>query len=137
MKTKSEILAEIYQLGFPNKEVAILLDDFFDNTNCIDSIGVNIYPNPPSIDKFYRVFKDLIISGKANNVYVRISDAEEPSEWFFSDTIYVIGTLSLNELKNHINELRPDEIYENWMYGKPISISIIPNGMSVYSIFWD
>lgn len=137
MKTKSEILTEIYQAGFPDNEVAITLNDFFDNTNCNDSIGVNIYPNPPSIEKFHQVFKDLISQGKADNVYVRISDIEEPEEWFFSDTIYVIGSLSLDELKNQINVLRPDEIYENWMYGKPINIGNITNDKKIYSIFWD
>jgi hypothetical protein len=137
MKTKPEILAKIQQLGFPDNEVAIELDDFFDNNNSNDSIGVNIYPNPPSAEKFYQVFKNLIVSGKADNVYVRISDIEEPTEWFFSDTIYVIGALSLDELKNHINMLRPDEIYENWMYGKPINIENISNDKKVYSIFWD
>jgi hypothetical protein len=137
MLTKNDILNTIQDLGFPDNEVAISLDDFFDNPNCVDAIGVNIYPDPPTTESFYQTFKELIHSKKADKIFVRISDADDPENWFFSDTIYVIGNLTLDELKTSIKELRPDEIYEEWINGKPGNIDDIQPGKKIYSIWWD
>ena len=138
MKTKADILKEIKETGFPDNEVAISLDDFFDNENYSDNcIGVNIYPDPPTPEKFYKIFKELIANKKADRIFVRISDIDEPEEWFYSDTVYVIGSLTLEELKNSIETLYPDEIYETFMYGKPANIADLDSGQKAYSIWWD
>jgi hypothetical protein len=138
MKTKTDIVEEIKRIGFPDNEVAISMDDFFDNENySYNCIGVNIYPDAPTPEKFYEIFKELIASKKADRILVRISDIDEPEEWFYSDTVYVIGSLTLEELKNSIETLYPDEIYENFMYGKPANIADLDSGQKAYSIWWD
>jgi hypothetical protein len=138
MRTKEDILKEIKEFGFPDNEVAISADDFFDNDNYSEScIGVNIYPDPPPNEVFYQTFKDLIASRKAEKIFVRISDVDEPEEWFFSDTVYIISSLKEKELKESINILRPDEVNEEWMYGKPVNVDDIKEGQKVYSVFWD
>lgn len=138
MKTKADILKKIKDIGFPDNEVAISMDDFFDNENYSDNcIGVNIYPDPPTPEKFYEVFKELIATGKADRIFVRISDIDEPEEWFYSDTVYVIGSLTLEELMNSIQTLCPDELYENFLYGKPANIEDLDIGQKAYSIWWD
>jgi hypothetical protein len=45
--------------------------------------------------------------------------------------------LTLEELKNSIETLYPDEIYENFMYGKPANIADLDSGQKAYSIWWD
>ena len=135
--TKAEILKKIQDLGYPENEVAIPLDDFFNSENCVDAIGVNIYPDPPSCEKFYQVFKGLLSSEKADKIFVRISDTEEPENWFFSDTIYVIGNLTLEELKSKIEKLQSDDICKGWMYDEPVNIGEIQSGQNIYSIWWD
>lgn len=138
MKTKAELLKEIKDIGFPDSEVAISMDDFFDNENYSeDCIGANIYPARPTPEKFYKVFKALIASKKADKIFVRISDIDEPENWFYSDTVYIIGSLTLDELKDSIETLCPDEIYEEFMYGKPVNIADINNGQKTYSLWWD
>lgn len=138
MKSKTEILNEIIACGFPDNEVAISYEEFFDNDNCSDNcIGVNIYPDQPAPEKFYQIFKELIASKKVEHIFVRISDIDEPADWFFSDTVYVIGSLTIKELKDIIKILSPDEIYKKWMYGKPTNVPDIKSGQNIYSIFWD
>lgn len=137
MSTKTELLHKILSLGYPDNEVALSLDEFFHNTPCDDSIGVNIYPDPPAPNEFYRVFKELQLSNNVSAIYVRITDTDEPENWFYSDTIYVIGTLSFDELKNAIHSLQPDEILEEWMYRIPVNIDEMNGDQKVYSIWWD
>ena len=138
MKTKADILKEINDVCFAENEVAISIDDFFGNENYSDScIGVNIYPDPPAPEKFYEVLKELITSKKADRIFVRITDIEDPEEWFFSDTVYIIGSLTLEDLKKSIEILCPDEIYEEFMYGKPVNISDIDSRQKIYSVWWD
>jgi len=138
MRTKADILKEIKAFGFPGKEVAISMDDFFGSDKSSSaSIGVNVYPVPPSPEKFHQIFKDLVSSKKADRIFVRISDADDPEEWFYTDTVYVIGNLSLEELQASIEVLEPDEIFEEWMYGKPVNVEDIKGEQKVYSIWWD
>ena len=115
---------------------------FFSNINFSEDysegcIGVNIYPDNPGPEKFYLILKELISSKKATEIFVRISDIDEPEEWFFSDTIYITTKLSLDELRESLEALKPDEIYEDWMYGKPANIGEIESGSKIYSVFWD
>lgn len=138
MKTKENILNEIKAFGFPRNEVVIGFDDFFNNTNYSNEcIGVNIYPNQPKPEKFYEILKSLIASKKADCIFVRISDIDEPQNWFYSDTVYIIGSLSLDELKRSIEPLYPDEIYIGFMYGRPVNIGVFDENQNTYSVWWD
>jgi hypothetical protein len=137
MTTKTEMLSVIQDAGFPHNEVAIKLDHFFSGEDCSDSIGVNVYPVAPAAGKFYIVFKDLLDSGKVDDIFMRITDVEEPGNWFFCDTVYVTGSIETDELEAHVAVLSPDEITEGWLNGKPANISDVPEGQNVYSIWWD
>jgi hypothetical protein len=136
MDRKTEILEQLIVAGFPNKEVAVSVEDFFKDNQDIGSIGCNIYPDPPSLQTFYDTFKTMLISDKVENILVRIADAED-SEWFHTDTVYVIGDVTLEEITEMLKELKPDEIYSNWMYGKPVNISNESTDKMIYSIWWD
>lgn len=138
MRTKDEIVKEIKGFGFPEHEVAITVDDFFENEYYSEGcIGANIYPDPPSPEKFYLILKDLISSKKIINVFVRICDINDPLDWFYSDTIYIVTNMTIEELKESIAILQPNEIYEHWMYGKPVNIKHVENGYKIYSVWWD
>ncbi len=134
MRTKADILKEITDYGFPHKEVVISMDDYFDSENCTEGcFGGN--GEPP--EKFYQIFKDLVSTRKADVIFVRINDADDPEEWFSTDTVYIIGSLSLEEVQANMELLEPDEIYEEWMYGKPVNVDDIKGGQKVYSVWWD
>jgi len=137
MKTKEDFVKEIIAAGFPENEVVIGIDDFFCNENFMEGcIGVNIYPDPPAPEKFYEVFKELLTSNKADTILVRISDIDDPKEWFYSDTVYVIGSLTLEDLNNAIEILRPDEVDEV-INGIHFKIQDLESGQKIYSMWWD
>lgn len=136
MERKTEILNKIKGEGYPGKEVVVSLEEFFDGNEDDGSIGANLYPDQPSLKNFYDTFKGMVSSGEVESIFVRIADAED-SDWFYTDTVYVIGNITLKEVKEMLKELKPDEIYSGWMYGMPVNLQNVKIDMPVYSVWWD
>jgi len=134
MNKKSTILNEIKKEGYPHKEVAVSLETFFEGNNDFSSIGVNLYPHQPSPQEFYSVFKKIKSSPKTENIFVRISDSDD-GDWFYTDAVYVVGNWTKDEIKEAVKDIQPDEIYDEWMYGKPVNIPETTG--KVFSIWWD
>ncbi len=116
---KRNLVVEKYDLmNYEDLEKPILMsvDDFFDGNNDVASIAPNL-SEKPKISEYYKVFKKLLESEKVENIYVNIKDINiyengklNDSEWFFSDIIYVVGTISKNEVYKLTEHLKPDEI---------------------------
>lgn len=136
MNTREELLNKIKSAGFPDKEVVLTLDQFFKGNNDIGSIGVNLYPDQPYPAVFYETFKRLIQSGQIESVYVRIADVDD-IEWFFTDTVFLVGQISLDELRQRVADIHPTKIYKGWMYGLPANLSDDFSDKQVYSLWWD
>lgn len=135
MDRNNRVLQLVTQAGYPDKEVAVSLPDFFEGNSDMGSIGVNIFPKQPTPQEFYSIFLALKASGKAEEILVRIADTED--DWFFTDTVYVIGSISMEELRDAVKTLEPDEIYTDWLYDKPSNIPDFGSEKKVYSLWWD
>ena len=134
IQNRQELLHRINNLGYPDKDVALTLEEFFENNNYVESIGVNLNPQP-SPKEFYATFLKLLESNNVDKIYVRITDIADCDAWVYSDTIYVIGTLSKKDLKFSIENLHPDEITEGW---EDIPDNIIEeNNKSIFTLWWD
>lgn len=136
MNKKDKILQKIKSLGFPDKEVVVSLDEFFDGNDDYGSIGPNIHENQPSLEEFYVTFKDLIVSRDAKEILVRISDIEG-LDWPFTDAVYIITDRYLEDIEEKVDHLQPDEICEGWMYGKPVNVGDLHKGLDVFTLWWD
>jgi len=136
MDKKAEILEKITQAGFPGKEVAVTVDEFFNGNEDDGSIGANLYPEQPSLQFFWDTFNTMLASAKVENIFIRIADAED-TDWFYTDTAYVVGDVTFEEVTEMVKELHPSEIYNEWMYGQPVNLSGINPGKKVYSLWWD
>ena len=134
MDKKTTILNQLKKDGFPDKQVAVTLETFFEGNNDDTSIGVNLYPHQPKPQEFYAVFKKIKSSNKTENIFVRISDADDV-DWFYTDAVYIVGDWTVDEIKEITRELQPDEINEGWMYGKPVNVS--ETNSKVLSLWWD
>ncbi|HEY4325239.1 MAG TPA: hypothetical protein VGN20_14675 [Mucilaginibacter sp.] len=130
------LLKKIKKAGFPAKNIYVSIEDFFDGNEDVGSIGANIYPDPPSLQKFYSTLTEIKNTSKTQNLLIRIADIED-SEWFYSDTIYISGDYSLAEIKKMFKPLKPDEVYEGMMYDQPSNIPQISSGSKAYSVWWD
>lgn len=131
---KTPILNELKADGFPVKEVAVTLETFFEGNNEFSSIGVNLYPIQPTPQYFYNVLKKIKSSSKTENIFVRISDADEV-EWFYTDTVYIVGDWKVDEIREIVKVLQPDEIHDYWIYGKPVNVP--QTNSKVISLWWD
>ena len=137
VKDKRSILIEkIKKAGFAKKEVFVSIEDFFDGNEDVGSIGVNIYPNPPSLKEFYDTLKEIKKGVKTQDLLIRIADIDD-TEWFFTDTIYISGDYTLAEIKKMFKQLKPDEIYEGMMYDEPSNIPQLNPNSKAYSIWCD
>ena len=136
MDKRTELLNKILQNGFPDKEVVVSVEEFFDGNDDSSSIGCNIYPDPPSLQTFYETFKRLKATDEIENIFIRIADIED-TVWFYTDTVFIIGDITIDDLKEMVKDLRPDEIYSGWMYGLPANLNNLNIDKKVYSIFWD
>ena len=136
MDKKTNLTAKIKALGFPGKEIAVTVDDFFEGNAEPGSIGPNIYPSQPSPKEFHDKLNDLKNTDKVVDILVRIADVEDLG-WPYTDTVYFITDMTKEELAANLMDLFPDEIYDDWMYGKPVNAPAIKEGMKVYSVWWD
>ena len=134
MDKKTTILNELKKDGFPDKEVAVTLETFFEGNHGDSSIGVNLYPHQPTPQEFYDVFKKIKSSNKTENIFVRISDADDV-DWFYTDAVYIVGNWTADEMREVVKDLHPDEIYDGWMYGKPANVP--QTNSKVLSLWWD
>ena len=134
MEKKTTILNDLKKDGFPDKEVAVTLETFFEGNYEDSSIGVNLYPHQPTPQEFYDVFKKIKSSNKTENIFVRISDADDV-DWFYTDAVYIVGNWTADEMREIVKDLHPDEIYEDWMYGKPVNVP--QTNSKVLSLWWD
>jgi hypothetical protein len=133
---KEELIQKIHALGFPKKEILLTFEEFFEGNTCEASIGVNVSYKPP-VAEYRDTFKRLLDEKLADMVWIRIVDIEDPEEWIFTDTVYVIGDLTMEQLQDGIKNLHPDDIYEGWVYGEPMNVGEYDKSKNVYTIFWD
>jgi hypothetical protein len=133
---RNTLLEKIKISGFPKNEVFVSIEDFFDGNADEGSIGVNIYPNPPSLKTFYNTLKRVEKSAQTENVLVRIADIDD-TEWFYTDTVYISGRYSLDEVREIFKPIKPDEIYEGMIYSKTSNIPQLNIGCKGYCVWWD
>jgi hypothetical protein len=138
VKDKRTVLFEkIKKAEFEKKEVFVSVEDFFEGNEDEGSIGANIFPNPPSLQEFYDILKEIKKAEKTENLLIRIADIDD-TEWFYTDMVYISGNYTLAEIKKLFKRLKPDEVYEGMMYDdKPSNIPQINPGNKAYSVWWD
>jgi len=137
MDKRSMLLEKIKESGFPKKEVFVSVEDFFEGNDDDDgSIGVNIYPDRPSLKEFYDTLKEIEKAPKTQALLIRIADIDD-TKWFYSDTIYISGNYTVAEIKKMFERLKPDEIYEGMMYDGPSNIPQLNFESKAFSIWWD
>ena len=136
MSKKDKLFEKIESLGYPDNEILVTLEDFFEGNDDYGSIGVNLYPHQPSPSDFYSKFKEIRQLDSVDNIYVRIADTKD-GDWAYTDAVYIVTTLTIPDLQKLLTDLQPDEIYEDWMYGKPKNAPDLTNNFKVYSAWWD
>jgi len=120
-----------------DSEVVVSLEDFFIGNDDLGSIGCNLGGEQPAISEFYRVLKVIRSKPEVQDVIVRIYEYDDASSWPYTDTVYIITCAPTEKVEEWVAPLKPDEIYPEWMYGKPATAPEPKSGMTSYSVWWD
>lgn len=139
MSDRDRLIAKIVAQNAEGEvhETVVSLEDFFTGNDDRGSIGCNLGEQQPAIGEFYRKLREIRSRPNVQDVLVRIYEYDDPTSWPFTDTVYIISSAPLREVKDWVAPLLPDEVYAEWMYGKPPAAPEPKPGMIPYSVWWD
>ena len=93
--------------------------EFFDGNDDVGSIGCNLLDHP-GIDVFRTTFSRLMQRGDVQAIYAQIAELDPGDDsWPFTDTIFVVVTLSQSDLEAELSLLEPDEVGAAEDFGVP------------------
>jgi hypothetical protein len=112
------------------------VEQFFDG-NCDDgSIGCNLTDHP-GVDAFRNVLVGLLRRSDVEAVYAQIAEIDPGAGlWPFTDTVFVVGNIDLEELAKLLAPLNPDEVHAANEEMVPPAIRHIHRGRVLYA-WWD
>ncbi|HSE17699.1 MAG TPA: hypothetical protein VLB46_11655 [Pyrinomonadaceae bacterium] len=86
------------------------VEEFFDGNDDLGSIGCNLLPHP-GLEAFRDAFARLAQRPDVKGVYAQIFELD-PGEgcWPFTDTVLVVGSISVEDVAAEVSQLQPDEI---------------------------
>ncbi len=137
MSERDELVAKIASQNLPPGEVVVTLEDFFLGNTDRGSIGCNLGADQPEISEFYDVLLEIRSKPEVQDVLVRIYEYDDPSSWPFTDTVYILTSARMQQVREWVAPLKPDEVYAEWMYGAPPKAPRLASNMIPYSVWWD
>jgi hypothetical protein len=117
----------------------ITLEAFFDGNHDEGSIGGGLEPHP-GLSTFHRVLGQVRERPGVDNVLVQVTDVieDDPEVWpLFAQWVYVITDAPLDVVDSWVVDLRPEDIQEGLPFTTPPRLPAIPDGMTVYALWWD
>jgi hypothetical protein len=130
---RNQLVEELTKQPAPQ---VIPIERFFDGNDDAASIGCNLADHP-GISYFKAVLTTVAHRGDVDAVYAQIAEVD-PGDWHwpFTDTVFVAGTIELDELKRILEPLRPDEVAHGKHFGIPAPITKKHKG-PVLAAWWD
>ena len=123
-------------LSMPPLDAVVSIGRFFDGNDDPASIGCNLSEHS-GIDAFRTTLLALKSRRDVEAVYARIAEIDPGEDcWPFTDTIFIAGTISLHELREHLRPLQPDEIEPGEQFDIPSSIGQ-KHRSPVLAAWWD
>jgi hypothetical protein len=99
------------------------VDEFFDGNDDEASIGCNLTDHP-GIDVFRSVLLGILGRPDVVAAYAQISEVDPGVEyWPFADWVFVVGTISRDDLAKVLAPLQPDDVGPPGDLGVPEAIT--------------
>jgi hypothetical protein len=114
----------------------VSIEEFFDGNDDLGSIGCNLIEHP-GMGAFRDIFARIARRPDVTTVYAQIAELDPGEDcWPFADTVFVVGSLSEDELAEALAPLEPDEIWKTADSDIP---SDIRKGRDthVLAVWWD
>jgi hypothetical protein len=113
----------------------LTLEEFFEGNDDPGSIGCNLPDAHPR--EFFDVLRRLWDRPDVADVRVEIRSWDDPEEWPFSDTVWVITSLSPQDIQKHLGKrLHADNVVVGWP-DYPVEEVEVPDGMKPLGAWWD
>jgi hypothetical protein len=140
---KLEVLNHLKKYGNPDEVLIVLsLHEFFEYADEGD-IGCNLDCGHAH-QLIYEQLKAIEKRDDVKEIWVCLTDTnggnapEFAEDWFFSDEVYIIGSISIDELAANWHEnSMPDAIEHGWMEGIPVNLPHHIDESEVVTLWWD
>jgi hypothetical protein len=111
------------QLSTRREPCIVPIEVFFDGNDDEASIGCNL-TNHPGIGTFRDILVGLVSRPDVVAVYTQITEIDPGEEyWPFADWVFVVGTISREELASILSPLHPDDVDPPGNLGVPDAIT--------------
>ena len=139
---RSTLIERISRLGDVNDPETpsplVTLEEFFAGNDDLGSIGCNFYPDQPAPCEFYELFRSIRTKPGVTDVRVEVSEHDDPDEWPFSDTVWIVTSESPEAVAAWLGErFAADEIFVGFQSDRPRESILIPDGMNAIGVWWD
>ncbi len=112
------------------------IERFFDGNDDLGSIGCNLIEHP-GLDVFRDTLTGLLRRPGVEAVYAQIAEVDPGEDcWPFTDIVFVVGTISADELRATVAPLQPDTVGLVEAPGIPRFISK-RHQSPVLALWWD
>ena len=126
----------VARLSREPKPQVVPIEVFFDANDDLGSIGCNLIQHP-GIEAFRDVFARIAQRPDLKAIYAQIAELDPGADcWPFTDTIFVVGTISADDLANELTSLEPDEVGPGEDFRIPGAITQRHNA-PVLAAWWD
>jgi hypothetical protein len=130
----AELKKELTSL--PPREAVISIRRFLDGNDDTASIGCNLFEHP-GIRAFREKLTGLLDRPDIVEIYARIAEIDPGKDhWPFTDTLFVVGTIDVDELRKILSPLHPDEIGPGEQFEIPSPIKR-KHPEPVLAVWWD
>jgi hypothetical protein len=130
------LLQAMREQDIDNNEVAVSLSLFFEGNTDLGSIGYNLGDDQPSMATFHQILREIKARPDVIDVLVRVIGVDGP-QWPYTDAIYILSSAPLTEVSQWVEPLRPSEVAEGWMYGRPPAVAEPKSPFVPYTVWWD
>jgi|SRR5215471_16101974 len=115
----------------------LTLEEFFEGNSDHGSIGYNFYPDQPTPEEFYELFRTIRSRPSVADVRVEVAQHDDRESWPTTDTIWVVTSSTEAELRAWLGDrFAPDEVLTDFAKREAEPLPI-PPGMVAFGVWWD
>jgi hypothetical protein len=128
----------VEKLALQPEPQLVSIEEFFDGNDDVGSIGCNLLEHP-GILAFRGTLENLAKRNDVETILARITELDPGADnWPFCDTIFFIGTVSVDDLWAELADLQPDEVGTSDDLVVPDTLaSKNPKNLPVLVAWWD
>lgn len=133
IRKRNQLIEDLAKEAAPQ---VVEIERFFDGNDDPGSIGCNLVQHP-GVEIFKGTLLKLARRGDVEAVYAQIAELEPGEDsWPFTDTIFVVGRIELDELRKALEPLQPDEVGHGKHFAVPALIAE-KHSEPVLAAWWD